>query len=210
MNRSWLGPLLTASILLGVGLILFLNLETGPPSASKTLPKPSANQPDGKGSVPVASNKPKGFREYPIGDEVEKNYLKITAVWLPAIAMDGSGIGGTDVIHVEADIQATEGNPQGFALGEFVPYLNVNYSVVPAAGGDPVQKGTLIPMVASDGLHYGASIAMPKEGEFRLIYDIQPPAPGVLGRHTDSATGVSPFWEPFEVSFDWDYPGPPK
>ena len=210
MNRSWLGPVLTVTILGAIGLVLYLNLETRQPSARppQTIPDaPTLNL----GEFKVLPNsKPKGFREYPIGDEVEKNYLKIAAVWLPAVAMDGSGLGGTDIIHVEADVQATEGNPNGFGLGEFVPYLKINYSVIPAEGGDPIQKGTLIPMVAADGLHYGASLAMPKSGEYRLVYDIQPPSTGGLGRHSDPATGVAPFWEPFQVVFDWDYPGPPQ
>jgi len=30
--------------------------------------------------------------------------LSLAAVWLPAIAMDGSGMGGSDVIHLEADV----------------------------------------------------------------------------------------------------------
>ena len=201
MNHSWLGPVFTVSILGAIGLILYVNLESRPKIA------PAAKV---KAVAIIAASKPKGFREYPIGDEVEKNYLKIAAVWLPAIAMDGSGLGGTDVIHVEADVQATEGNPNGFGLGEFVPYLKISYSVVPAAGGEPIQKGTLIPMVAADGLHYGASLSMPKAGEYRLIYNIQPPSAGGLGRHSDPATGVAPWWEPFEVSFDWDYQGPPR
>ena len=66
-----------------------------------------------------------------------------------------------------------------------------------------------MPMVARDGLHYGASIAMPKAGAYRLTYHIEPPSAGGLGRHSDPVTGVAPWWEPFEVSFDWDYPGPP-
>ena len=67
-----------------------------------------------------------------------------------------------------------------------------------------------MPMVARDGLHYGASIEMPKAGRYKLTYAIKPPSAGGLGRHADRATGVDPWWEPFEVSFDWDYPGPPK
>jgi hypothetical protein len=67
-------------------------------------------------------------------------------------------------------------------------------------------RDTMIPMVARDGWHYGASIAMPKAGRYKLTYTIKPPT---VGRHSDPATGVEPWWKPFEVSFDWDYPGPP-
>jgi periplasmic iron binding protein len=63
-------------------------------------------------------------------------------------------------------------------------------------------------MVARDGWHYGASIPMPKAGRFKLTYTIEPPT--AAGRHSDPATGVDAWWKPFEVSFDWDYPGPPS
>jgi uncharacterized protein involved in high-affinity Fe2+ transport len=68
----------------------------------------------------------------------------------------------------------------------------------------------MTPMVARDGLHYGANIAMPRAGRYTLTYRIEPPWKGGLGRHSDPVTGVAPWWEPFEVSFDWDYEGPPK
>jgi periplasmic iron binding protein len=202
--KRWAGPLITSFILLGVVLILLMNLDLGhsrAPSVVEDAPKSPVS--------PVLGPKPAGFREYPIGEEVEKSGIRVSAVWLPPIAMDGLGHAGADVIHLEADVKATEGNPNGFALGEFVPYLKIAYEILPAAGGAAVQTGELLPMVASDGLHYGASVAMPKAGEFRLVYSIQPPSVGGLGRHSDPVTGVAPWWPPFQATFDWDYPGPP-
>ncbi len=119
------------------------------------------------------------------------------------------GNAGAEILHLEADVKATEGNPNGFAMGEFVPYLKIAYEIVPSAGGAAIQKGELMPMIASDGLHYGASVAMPKAGSFRLNYAIQPPSAGGLGRHSDPVTGVAPWWAPFVATFEWDYPGPP-
>ena len=116
---------------------------------------------------------------------------------------------GSDIIHLEADVKATEGNPQGFALGEFVPYLKIFYEIK-AANGEAIHKGELLPMIASDGLHYGASVAMPKAGDFTLSYVIQPPSAGGLGRHSDPITGVASWWEPFTATFDWEYEGPVK
>ena len=117
---------------------------------------------------------------------------------------------GSDVIHLEADIHATEGNANGFAKDEFVPYLKIRYAITPADGGAVIHQGPLMPMIARDGLHYGASLAMPKAGVYRLIFSIEPPSMGGLGRHSDPITGVAPWWEPFELAFDWDYPGPPR
>jgi uncharacterized protein involved in high-affinity Fe2+ transport len=206
--RNWAGPLITVAILVGVVLILALNLNLGP-----NPPKPEAKPSTTPTPTPPAPTftrvKPKDFREYPIGSPVEKNGIQVAAVWLPPVAMDGQPMAGTDVIHLEADVRATEGNPNGFALGEFVPYLKIAYTITPASGGPPVQKGDLMPMVAADGLHYGASVSMPKAGIFTLTYAIQPPSSGGLGRHSDPVTGVEPWWEPFEVAFDWEYEGPP-
>jgi uncharacterized protein involved in high-affinity Fe2+ transport len=115
----------------------------------------------------------------------------------------------SNLIHLEADIHATEGNLNGFAKDEFVPYLVVQYTISPADGkpNGAVKSVRLpmTPMVARDGLHYGATIEAPPAGHYKLTYAIEPPSAGGLGRHVDAATGVAPWWKPFEVSFDWDY-----
>jgi uncharacterized protein involved in high-affinity Fe2+ transport len=216
MLQRWKGPLVVLLILGGVVLILALNLnlkgwDAQPPRPPVDVGAPSTNPGHGeaKRSLP-----PAGFREYPIGEEVERNQMRIAAVWLPSVQMDGmiSPV-SSDLIHIEADIRATEGNRNGFAKDEFVPYLKVHSTITPRDGTDPssVPAPTeLTPMVARDGLHYGAMIAMPRAGRYTLTYQIKPPKEGGLGRHTDPVTGVDPWWEPFEVSFDWDYEGPPK
>jgi uncharacterized protein involved in high-affinity Fe2+ transport len=211
--KRWAGPLITALILAGVGLILVLNLELGGPRVSTQVgaagATPPASTPPLTPPAAGARPKPAGFREYPIGEEVERNAVRVAAVWLPPVQMDGQALGGSDVIHLEADVKAAENNPNGFALGEFIPYLEIAYTIAPAGGGPPLHSGKLMPMVAADGLHYGASVAMPRAGRYRLTYAIKPPSAGGLGRHSDPVTGVAPWWPPFEAAFDWDYPGPP-
>jgi uncharacterized protein involved in high-affinity Fe2+ transport len=207
-------------ILGGVIAILALNFNwkgrgpaESPPSLPDALRATRAARP---AQTPVAApRQPAGFREYPIGDEVEKNQMVISAVWLPSVRMEGMDPpGSSSLIHLEADIHATEGNRNGFAKDEFVPYLVVHYTIAPSdpngqGGNVPPIEGDLRPMVARDGLHYGATIDMPKPGRYRLTYAIKPPSAGGLGRHVDPATGVEPWWQPFEASFDWEYPGPP-
>ncbi|MGE5756808.1 MAG: iron transporter [Planctomycetaceae bacterium] len=207
MLKRWSGPLVTTLIIGGVALIVLLNLNwTHPAPSEGSGPSPAPAQ------RPAAAPRPGNvkFREYPIGDEVIQDHMRIAAVWLPPIEMEGmAGPSSSDVIHLEADIRATEGNRNGFAKDEFVPYLKIRYAILPAGGGEPVHRGELMPMVARDGVHYGASVAMPAPGSYRLVYDIEPPSAGGLGRHSDPVTGVAPWWEPFRVEFDWDYPGPP-
>ncbi len=212
MSKQWARPLITVMIVVGVALIVVLNLDLRPSSSTPSPQKPPADNANSP-PPPLArgSALPAGFREYPIGDEMVKNAVQVAAVWLPSVQMEGmGGLSDSDVIHLEADVRATEGNPNGFAKDEFVPYLKIAYTISPAGGGPPVHQGELIPMVARDGLHYGANIAMPRAGSYRLTYEVAPPSAGGLGRHSDPATGVAPWWQPFEATFDWDYPGPPQ
>jgi uncharacterized protein involved in high-affinity Fe2+ transport len=203
--------MLVALILGGVLVILGLNLNLKGTKGASAARSGSAGGPSLPAYEPAkATRQSLGFREYPIGDEVERNQMRIAAVWLPPIRMEGmDDPGSSTMIHVEADIHATEGNRNGCPKDEFVPWLVVHYTIVPVdAAGKTIEpiRGMLKPMVARDGWHYGASIDMPKAGHYKLTYTVEPPA---VGRHVDPITGVAPWWRPFEVSFDWDYAGPP-
>jgi len=203
VGKSWAGPAVAGLIVAGIAAVLVFNLQPGGPGkvAPPAVPKPQPGP---------AATKAKGARETPIGDPVVKNHIQVAAVYLSAVTMEGmASPGSSDLIHLEADVRSTEDNPNGFAKDEFIPYLKVAYAIVPAKGGTAIDKGELTPMVAWDGLHYGANIAMPKAGDYRLIYDIQPPSAGGLGRHSDPATGVAPWWEPFQAAFEWTVEPPP-
>lgn len=210
MHQRWIGPIMVFLILGGVASVLVLNLnlkgtQPRPATDGESSPPPTASAP----AQAPGAQRPVGFREYPIGEEVERHQMQIAAVWLPPVLMDGMiGPAPSDMIHIEADVKAAEGNRNGCRMGEFIPYLTVRYTIVPegkSAGDADVIRGDLKPMVVRDGWHYGASISMPKAGRYKLTYALEPPS---AGRHSDPATGVEPWWKPFEVSFDWDYPGP--
>jgi uncharacterized protein involved in high-affinity Fe2+ transport len=207
MYQRWIGPLMVALILGGVASVLVFNLNLkGNAQRAAAPPDIATVQPPS--SAPKAE-RPAGFREYPIGDEVERNQMRIAAVWLPPVEMAGmNNPGSPGMIHLEADIHATADNKNGCAKDEFIPYLTVRYVITPQDGpakaAGPI-RGDMMPMVARDGWHYGASIAMPGRGRYKLTYTIEPPT--TAGRHSDAATGVDPWWKPFEVSFDWDYEG---
>ncbi len=190
MNKSKIGPIVTTLIVVGVGAIFLLNRE---PSRSGTADKPPQA---------LAAKAGKGG-ERPIGDEVVKNHIQVAAIWLNSVGMAGMAEPSGDVIHVEADIRSTANNPNGFAKDEFVPYLKVKYQLVDPKSEKVLQSGDFMPMVANDGLHYGANIAKPAPGTYRLDYLIDPPSAGGLGRHSDPSTGVAAWWEPFTASFEW-------
>ncbi len=103
MNRSWVGPLITGLIVIGVAAILVFNFQ--PDRDSKKLksvepiPKPSSSGVLGQ-----------NVKENPIGDPVIKNHIQVNAVWLAGVTMEGMRM-AADVIHLEADIKSTEDNP---------------------------------------------------------------------------------------------------
>lgn len=210
MRERWAGPLVVVLILGGVIVILAVNLNWKGRGAAGADRPGSPRAPSAPAQVAgPAARQPAGFREYPIGEEVERNQMRIAAVWLPPVKMEGmDDPGSSTMIHLEADIHATEGNRNGCPKDEFVPWLTVHYTIVPEGpagkSAAPI-RGTLAPMIARDGWHYGASIDMPKYGRYKLTYAIEPPR---VGRHVDPVTGVAPWWKPFEVTFDWDYAGP--
>lgn len=151
--------------------------------------------------------------EVPIGEPIEKNGMEIAAVYLQPIDMEPKGIDlapSLADIHLEADIHAIEGNSNGFAAGEWIPYLKVAYTLKNTDNGK-IKEGNFMPMVASDGPHYGANIKMDGGvGNYELTYKIYNPSTQGFGRHADKATGVGKWWDNFEVNYKFKYTGTPK
>jgi uncharacterized protein involved in high-affinity Fe2+ transport len=144
--------------------------------------------------------------ERPMGEPVEKNGMQIGGVYLQSVMMEPHMAmhDHTDV-HIEADIKAIKGNNNGFGEGEWVPYLDVTY-VLTKQGSAFKKSGTLFPMVASDGPHYGDNVKMDGPGKYHVAYTIKPGAHDFL-RHTDKETGVGKWWAPFTVEWDFAYTG---
>jgi periplasmic iron binding protein len=65
-------------------------------------------------------------KEYPIGAPQEKNGMEIAAVYLQPIEMDPPGVmrsAQDSDLHLESDIKAAKDNKNGFAQGDWIPYL---------------------------------------------------------------------------------------
>ena len=150
--------------------------------------------------------------EFPIGDPVEINGMEIAAVYLEPIDMEPKGIDlapSKADIHLEADIHAIEGNKNGFAAGEWIPYLKVSYELKNLDNGK-LKKGTFMPMVAQDGPHYGANLKMDAGvGNYELKFHIENPEKQGFGRHADKETGVGKWFEPFTTTYKFQYTGAP-
>jgi periplasmic iron binding protein len=147
-------------------------------------------------------------KEYPIGKPQEKAGMEIAAVYLQPIEMDPpgmmKGVGESDV-HLEADIKAAKGNPNGFAQGDWMPYLVVHY-VLTKLDDKQVVKGDLMPMVANDGPHYGDNVKLFGPGKYKLTVEIAPPD-AHFGRHVDKETGVGPWFKTFSVDYEFVFAG---
>jgi len=150
--------------------------------------------------------------EQPAGQEVERNGLKIMAVYLQPVEMEPAMPDQDPTksdIHLEADIHALRDNKNGFPADAWVPYLNVSYTLA-KKGSAWKRQGTLHPMVASDGPHYGANIALDGPGAYELVFRIAPPSAQGFLHHTDRETGVGTWWAPFEYRGAFNFVGTGK
>ena len=152
--------------------------------------------------------------EYPIGKPVNQHGMEIAAVYLQPITMEPAGMmrdAKDSDIHLEADIHATADNKNGFEEGAWMPYLNITYTLEKVGG--QAQKGPLMPMVANDGPHYGDNVKLQGPGKYKLTYHIGSPESNKMshfGHHVDKETGVAPFFEPFDVQYEFTYAGTGK
>ena len=147
--------------------------------------------------------------ERPVGEPIERDGMKVGAVYLQGVLMDPVDdiCGPNDAdIHLEADIHALKGNPNGFGAGEWIPYLTVSYELT-KPGSDFSSKGPLVPMVADDGPHYGRNVKLAGAGKYHLTVKLIPPSANGFYRHTDKETGVGQWWQPFTQEWDFTFVG---
>ena len=123
-------------------------------------------------------------------------------------AMPGAEPENTD-IHLEADTWADGKNDNGFPPGNWIPYLAIDYTLK-KTGSAWTTNGTLMPMVAADGPHYGANVKLDGPGEYALTFYIKPPSANGFLRHYDKETGVAAWWKPFTYKGSFVFAGTGK
>lgn len=150
--------------------------------------------------------------EYPIGKPQVKGGMEIAAVYLQPVTMDPPGMmrdAKASDIHLEADIKATDKNENGFADGTWIPYLVIAYELTKQGSNEKI-TGSMMPMVASDGPHYGDNVKLAGPGRYKLKLSIAPPGSDPhshFGRHVDKETGVGAWFKPFTVEYDFAFAG---
>jgi uncharacterized protein involved in high-affinity Fe2+ transport len=155
-------------------------------------------------------------KEYPIGEPKLAGGMEVAAVYLQPIEMDPPGMmldAANSDIHLEADIHATQGNENGFAEGDWMPDLVVHYRLTKVDTSEKVLQGELMPMVASDGPHYGDNVKLEGPGKYKLVLSVEPPSRNEhahFGRHIDKETGVAPWFAPFQAEYEFTFAGTGK
>lgn len=150
--------------------------------------------------------------ETPIGKHQTVAGMEIGAVYLQPVKMEPDGmmkkVEESD-IHLEADIHAVKNNPNGFAEGDWMPDLVIKFEITKVGSNFKV-AGDLMPMVASDGPHYGDNVKLDGPGKYKLKYTVMPPSANThahFGRHVDKETGVAPWFKNFDLNYDFTYAG---
>lgn len=162
-----------------------------------------------------------GFKEIEIGELKKVGPFEVAAVYFQGVDMIPEGkqpSAAESDMHLEADIHLIPefAKQYGFGNGEGIwpAYLTVNYKVM--QDGKEITSGTMMPMNADDGAHYGTNIKKDiiKVGKYKLVVEIQPSGDYLL--HTDEETGVpvikesgkdgaAKYFQKQVVEFDWDY-----
>lgn len=143
-----------------------------------------------------------GFTEVPIFEDVEKEFLNLTAVYFQAVDMTGGYKAEDYDCHLELDVKALK-NGLGYGTGDWVPYLTVNYEVTKNDTKAKVSEGTFMPMAASDGPHYGANIKMDGDGLYTVKFTVKFPDSSTYLIHTDE-TGPEAHAFPNAIEYTYD------
>lgn len=152
-----------------------------------------------------------GFTEYPIFEDEEVGFMNVSAVYFQPVPMSNGNENTEDFnIHLECDVSALE-NDLGYGLGDWVPYLTVDYKVV-GSDGNAAADGTFMVMSASDGPHYGANIKLDKADTYSVTFTFHNPEENGYLVHTDAETGPGGTFDKYfadgnlSVTVDgWDY-----
>jgi len=154
-------------------------------------------------------------KEIPVGAPQAVSGMEVAAVYLQPIEMEPEGMmrdAKDSDVHLEADIKAAKDNVNGFAEGDWIPYLGVSFELTHLDNGW-TQKGDFMPMVANDGPHYGDNVKLDGPGKYKLTLTILPPSANPhahFGRHVDKETGVAEWFKPFSVDYEFVYAGTGK
>lgn len=149
--------------------------------------------------------------DHPIGQPIDANGMKIAVAYIQAVTMDPQDemCGPVEAdIHMTAQIHAEKGNPHGFGEGQWIPNLGVTFEISRRGSAFDV-KGTLVPMVAQGGPHYGRNLKLDGPGRYHVTLRVAPPSDQGFYRQTGKE-GTGGDWEqPITRDMDFVFIGSP-
>ena len=144
------------------------------------------------------------FAVYPVGRPDAGHGVKVAVSYFQPIDLEGALMQPSDHadIHLETDVTAIADDQDGYAEGDWRPYMNVTYRLTRSDTGQSV-TGALMPLVAYGSAsigkpHYGDNLKLFGPGRYRLELNVAPP-PGQIG--------VGKGLEAFTLDYSFVYAG---
>ncbi len=157
-----------------------------------------------------------GINEIPVGDSGPQTSgpLTVDLVYFQAIDMEQGSVSvppaSESDMHFEVDVATNEAAEDiGLEADQFLPYLDPQVTIINKDTGEEIDPGTMMPMIASDGPHYGNNISL-KPGNYKVTVRIASPGDKFMLHTGHDSSGVhGRFWnEPLEFTFDnWQWDG---
>ncbi len=157
-----------------------------------------------------------GINEIPVGDSGPQTSgpLEVDLVYFQAVDMEHGSMSmppaSESDMHFEIDVKTTdEAKEWGYEADQFLPYLDPKVEIKDVNTGEVIDPGTMMPMIASDGPHYGNNIKL-KPGKYDVTITIASPADEFMLHTGKDSSGVKGrFWtEPLKFEFkNWNWDG---
>ncbi len=213
MKIRWTAVIGASALALTLGLS---GCAGTPAQTSAAPPAGTAPQTPASETTPTAAETVVGINELDVGDSGPQKageYLIVSAVYFQAVDLEHGSMAmpaaSESDMHFEIDIKTTEKAKEiGYEADQFLPYLKISPKLTEKTTGKVVDLGTLMPMIASDGPHYGNNISL-EPGTYTVELTIQSPADDFMLHTGKDSSGVKGrFWtEPLKVTFEnfeWD------
>lgn len=157
-----------------------------------------------------------GINEIPVGDSGPQSAgpLTVDLVYFQAVDMEHGSMAmppaSESDMHFEIDVATNEEAEEiGYEPEQYMPYLEIKAVAVDKSTGERKDMGTMMPMIASDGPHYGNNISL-EPGEYDVEITIPSPADKFMLHTGKDSSGVKGrFWEePLKFEFkNWQWDG---
>ncbi|MBJ7553831.1 iron transporter [Marinomonas spartinae] len=93
-------------------------------------------------------------------------------------------------------------NPNGYITNDFIPFCKVTFEVKKV--GTSWHQSFIAPMrLTQTGPEYGQATVLDGAGQYQWTVHYQSPRANGFYRHIDKATGVAPWWKPFDLTYSF-------